>query len=309
MRFFTAKAGSIGWRHEAAPRPISGSGLRRSRLRSGVCPIRRAARCETRRLRRASSLNMQAVAPGGTVTVALNENIRKTWHTYWVNPGDSGAPTAITWHLPPGWTAGEIQWPYPKRLPVGPLMNFGYEDQVALLSDLKAPADAKPGDKATLSADVMWLVCSDVCIPEETHLSLALAVAPTGPAAGRQGRCPLRRSARQASPRLALARDLRCRRQEICAPHPKPRARHRQTAPDGILSVYGWHGGSGRSPAGGDQRQGLRDSEPDRLQARQEGQARSNRQTCRPVGAHRRRWPRRCAEYRGGTRRRARCLR
>src|SRR5258706_14541443 len=122
-----------------------------------------------------------AVARGGTVPVALNEVIRKPWHTYWVNPGDSGAPPVITWHFPPGWTAGDIQWPYPKRLPVGPLMNFGYEDQVALLSDVKAPADAKPGDKATLAADVMWLVCSDVCIPEETHLNLPLAVAPAAP--------------------------------------------------------------------------------------------------------------------------------
>ena len=124
-----------------------------------------------------------AMVPGGTVTVALNEAIRKNWHTYWVNPGDSGAPTAITWHLPPGWTAGEIQWPYPKRLPVGPLMNFGYEDQVALLTDVKAPADARPGDKAMLAADVMWLVCSDVCIPEETHLSLPIAVAASAPPA------------------------------------------------------------------------------------------------------------------------------
>ena len=55
------------------------------------------------------------VAPGGTVTVALNEIIRKTWHTYWINPGDAGAPTTINWHLPPGWSAGPIQWPYPKK--------------------------------------------------------------------------------------------------------------------------------------------------------------------------------------------------
>jgi len=123
------------------------------------------------------------VAPGGTVTVALNEAIRKEWHTYWVNPGDSGAPTMITWHLPAGWSAGALQWPYPKRLPVGPLMNFGYEDQVALLSDITAPADAKPGDTATLAADVMWLVCSDVCIPEEAHLTLPLTVTATPPAA------------------------------------------------------------------------------------------------------------------------------
>ncbi len=121
------------------------------------------------------------VAPGGTVTVALNEIIRKDWHTYWVNPGDSGAPTSITWRLPEGWSAEPIQWPYPKRLPVGPLMNFGFENQVALLSDLKAPADAKPGETANISADVMWLVCSDVCVPEETHLTLPLTVAEAAP--------------------------------------------------------------------------------------------------------------------------------
>ena len=121
------------------------------------------------------------VAPGGTVTVALNEVIRKAWHTYWINPGDAGAPTTIMWHLPPGWSAGPIQWPYPKHLPVGPLMDFGYEDQVALLSDLTAPADAKPGDKATLSADVMLLVCAEVCVPEEKHLTLPMAVMASPP--------------------------------------------------------------------------------------------------------------------------------
>src|SRR5215469_11878657 len=62
------------------------------------------------------------VVPGGTVTIALNEVIRKNWHTYWRNPGDAGAPTTIMWHLPSGWTAGPLQWPYPKRLPVGQLM-------------------------------------------------------------------------------------------------------------------------------------------------------------------------------------------
>ena len=48
-----------------------------------------------------------AVAPGGKVTVALRELIRENWHTYWVNPGDSGAPTIINWQLPEGWTAAE----------------------------------------------------------------------------------------------------------------------------------------------------------------------------------------------------------
>lgn len=116
------------------------------------------------------------VMPGGTVTIALKEVIRKNWHTYWRNPGDAGAPTTIMWHLPSGWTAGPVQWPYPKRLPVGPLMDFGYDGQVALLTDLTVPRDAQPGSTAVISADVNWLVCSDVCIPEGRHLSLNLPV-------------------------------------------------------------------------------------------------------------------------------------
>jgi DsbC/DsbD-like thiol-disulfide interchange protein len=122
-----------------------------------------------------------AVTPGGTVTVALRELIREKWHTYWVNPGDSGAPTIINWQLPEGWTAAAPQFPYPERIPVGPLMNFGYENEVVLLNEITAPANATPGETATLEADVMWLVCSDVCIPEETHLSLRLPVAADAP--------------------------------------------------------------------------------------------------------------------------------
>src|ERR1700685_3331388 len=68
------------------------------------------------------------VVPGGSVTVALEENIRPGWHTYWINPGDAAAPTTIDWTLPPGWKAGIILWPRPKRLPVGPLMDYGFED-------------------------------------------------------------------------------------------------------------------------------------------------------------------------------------
>ncbi len=61
------------------------------------------------------------VFPGGTVAVALEQTIAPGWHTYWVNPGDVGQPTTLTWSLPPGWKAGPLQWPYPKRLPVGPV--------------------------------------------------------------------------------------------------------------------------------------------------------------------------------------------
>jgi thiol:disulfide interchange protein len=115
------------------------------------------------------------VAPGGTIAVALEEDIRPGWHTYWRNPGDAGAPTEIKWTLPPGWSAGPIQWPYPKELPVGPLMDYGYEGKVWLLTELQAPADARAG-AVTINAAVDWLVCQQVCIPEDTTLTLPLGV-------------------------------------------------------------------------------------------------------------------------------------
>src|SRR3954467_165635 len=121
----------------------------------------------------------KGVAPGGTVTVALEEKIAPAWHTYWKNPGDAGAPTEIEWTLPPGWKVGPIQWPRPKRLPVGPLMDYGYEGTPWLLASLTAPADAGPGPVA-IRAHASWLVCQQICIPEDATLSLNLNVGAGG---------------------------------------------------------------------------------------------------------------------------------
>jgi thiol:disulfide interchange protein/DsbC/DsbD-like thiol-disulfide interchange protein len=117
-----------------------------------------------------------SVAPGTSFTVALEENIRDGWHTYWINPGDAGAPTEIKWSLPQGWRAGQIEWPTPKRLPVGPLMDYGYEGKLWLLQKLTVPADAKLGDTVTLKAAVDWLVCKDICVPEDTSLALPIKI-------------------------------------------------------------------------------------------------------------------------------------
>lgn len=116
------------------------------------------------------------IAPGKSVTVAMEEVIKPGWHTYWSNPGEAGLPSEIKWTLPPGWKAGAIVWPYPKRLPVGPLMNYGYENKVWLLTTITAPANATPGDIVTLKAAADWLVCKEICIPEDTTLSLPLTV-------------------------------------------------------------------------------------------------------------------------------------
>ena len=117
------------------------------------------------------------IAPGGTTTIALEENIRPGWHTYWRNAGDAGAPTDIQWQLPPGWKVGSIEWPYPKRLPAGPLMTYGYEGKPWLLMPLTAPKTAKPGESVVLKAHANWLVCSEtLCVPEDGAFSLPISV-------------------------------------------------------------------------------------------------------------------------------------
>src|SRR5262245_19741231 len=113
------------------------------------------------------------VAPGERFTILLRQNIREGWHTYWINPGASGEPTELTWTLPRGASAGEIRWPTPAAIPVATLVNFGYAGEVLYPIELTAPADAHPGQTLTFIADAYWLVCSDICIPEQARLELA----------------------------------------------------------------------------------------------------------------------------------------
>ena len=118
-----------------------------------------------------------SIAPGGTLQAGLVLTLEEHWHVYWINAGDSGEPPKITWTLPDGITAGPMQFPIPSRLPLGPLMDFGYEDEVAFPVQLTAANSLKPGP-IHLDAIVNWLVCREVCIPGKAHLGLNLNVSP-----------------------------------------------------------------------------------------------------------------------------------
>ena len=119
---------------------------------------------------------VSAIAPGQSFWVALEFNIRDGWHTYWRNPGDSGQATRLAWQLPAGFTAGDIVWTTPHRFEIPPLVNYGYAKQAVHLVNITAPRDLRPGTPVVLSAKASWLVCSDVCIPEEADLQLKLPV-------------------------------------------------------------------------------------------------------------------------------------
>ncbi len=119
---------------------------------------------------------VSGIAPGQSFWVALEFTIRDGWHTYWRNPGDSGQATKLTWQLPPGFTAGDIVWTTPHRFELPPLVNYGYAKHALHLVNITAPKDLQGGAPMVLSAKAAWLVCSDVCIPEDADLQLKLPV-------------------------------------------------------------------------------------------------------------------------------------
>jgi thiol:disulfide interchange protein DsbD len=109
---------------------------------------------------------------GQAASAGLYFKIDQGWHVYWKNAGDAGEPPHIKWTLPDGITAGPLQFPVPKRLPLGPLMDFGYEDEVLFPFTVTAASTAKPGP-AVLHAKVDWLVCQASCIPGKAELEVS----------------------------------------------------------------------------------------------------------------------------------------
>ena len=144
----------------------------------------------------------QGVAPGRTVHLALRQKIDKGWHTYWRNSGDSGEATKLVWTLPAGWRAGDIVWAPPHRQPTGPLMNYGYTGEVLLPVPVEVPKDARPGAIVTLKAAASFLVCEEICVPEDAVLEIALPVVAEAPADDPAWAAPIR-AALAAAPRPA----------------------------------------------------------------------------------------------------------
>lgn len=108
-----------------------------------------------------------------SISILIEQTIDPEWHTYWTNPGDSGATPNITWTLPPGFEVGPVQWPTPHRIPYAGLVNFGYEDTATIIQEIFTPAEL-PAGPVTLKADIEVLVCRDICIPEFKTVEVTL---------------------------------------------------------------------------------------------------------------------------------------
>ena len=123
-------------------------------------------------------LSHDAAKPGMTVMAGLALTMADGWHTYWINPGAAGIPTAVEWTLPKGVSAGSIQWPVPEKFIALGSTGYGYHDKTILLVPLTIAADAAIG-QATISGKVSWLECKESCIPRDQQVSAKLVIAGT----------------------------------------------------------------------------------------------------------------------------------
>ena len=106
----------------------------------------------------------------GIIWVGLHQKLQPNWHTYWRYAGDSGLPTQLKWKKFKNVEIGKIHWPLPDIIKVGPLVNYGYENETLLL----IPLTVKKKGPINLKAVAEWLVCREICIPQRKVLSLNL---------------------------------------------------------------------------------------------------------------------------------------
>ena len=111
------------------------------------------------------------ISSNGIVHIGIKMDMQEGWHTYWLNPGDSGGAIDIEWILSDESNVSDVIYPTPHRIPYPPLMTFGYEDQVIFPVDLIVKDLNKDID---ITANINFLICADVCIPESAVIKTTL---------------------------------------------------------------------------------------------------------------------------------------
>src|SRR5271166_6028104 len=114
--------------------------------------------------------DVDAIVPGGSFRIGLRLRLAPGWHTYWRNPGDAGVAPELSLDLPAGATAGPIAWPVPQRVAEGPLMTYAYTGELLLPVTVTGP----PEGGASIRAHADWLVCREICVPEEGDFRIDL---------------------------------------------------------------------------------------------------------------------------------------
>lgn len=127
--------------------------------------------------------DQDSIAPGSTFTLGVIFDPEPGWHIYWKNPGDSGLAPRFAWQSSGGIAVSSPLWPYPNKIAVGPLVNYGYDKvTIPFPATLSAPPPRATSTSVMLS--LQYLVCKDECLPGEAQLELQLPISKTAAAPG-----------------------------------------------------------------------------------------------------------------------------
>ena len=135
-------------------------------LQAEAAPVR-AAHAETELV-----ADVKTVAAGEVFRVGVRVRLDPGWHTYWINPGEAGAATVVKWHLPEGFEAGPLQWPYPRRFVSDGVVGFGYENEAIFFAEITPPSELQPGTEVQIEAEIEVLLCKEICVPGFARLQM-----------------------------------------------------------------------------------------------------------------------------------------
>ncbi|EDM26489.1 thiol:disulfide interchange protein [Lentisphaera araneosa HTCC2155] len=113
-------------------------------------------------------------APGQVRQIIIKTTVKKGWHIYWKNPGESGLAPSFTWHGD-NYDIKKIHWPTPKAYTNAGILNNIYDGEVLFIADLLVKPGTKDG-KIDIKADIDFLVCKESCIMQSVKVSSTIEV-------------------------------------------------------------------------------------------------------------------------------------
>ena len=116
------------------------------------------------------------ITPGGEAALPVTLTPDRDWHTYWINPGDTGLPTDISLAGVPGLSLTRTEWPTPQKLTYDGVVTYGYDQPVTAYVHVRAAPEAKIGSQIPYTLHIDSLVCRDSCEPVSFDLTGGLTV-------------------------------------------------------------------------------------------------------------------------------------
>ncbi len=119
--------------------------------------------------------NLSSISSGDKLQLLIKQEIEDGWYTFWKNPGENGTATRFDFFGPDGFEFSEVKFPMAKIINNDGIVNYGYEGVNYYKIDVKVPENIE-FDTVTLSVDIEWLACNEICVSEYGEYDVTIDV-------------------------------------------------------------------------------------------------------------------------------------